>query len=199
MISATGFGVRKPAGLRYPKEYEVNKDEFENVAQRLREIDDIVTSLDESIRSQAFAILKPYVDDVGANVHVDAPRPTAENRVDQGEQALLVDPDIAATFLEKHASDKPSDNVKAIGALIYSIYGNCDFTTSEVNAIAHEVGVEVPDRVDVTLGGASVDKKNLFQKRRSGVYRPTANGRRFFKDEYGVSSPGTSKRPDLTT
>ena len=177
----------------------MNKDEFENVAQRLKEINDVVKGLDESIRPQAFTVLKPYVDARPTNVHEGGRRPSIENGVDLGEHELLVDPDVAATFLEEHMSEKPSDNVKAIGALIYSVYGNCDFTTSEVNEIAHEVGVEVPDRVDVTLSGASVDKRNLFQKRRSGVYRPTANGRKFFKDEYGVSSPGTAKRPGLTT
>ena len=175
----------------------MNKDEFEDVAQRLQEIDDVVKGLDESIRSQAFTVLRPYADGAPLKVKEGHRRSPPENGADQGEDAALIEPDVAAAFLEEHVGDRPSDNAKAIAALIYSVYGNADFSVAEVNEIAHEAGVMVPDRVDVTLGGASVDKKPLFQKRKSGVYRPTINGRKFFKDEYGVS-PGTAKRPDLT-
>lgn len=175
----------------------MNKDAFEGVAQRLQEINDVVKGLDESIRSQAFTVLKPYADGATPKVSEGRQRLTPANHVEQGEDTAHIEPDIATAFLEEHVSEKPSDNAKAIAALIYSVYGNVDFSVAEVNEIAHEAGVMVPDRVDVTLGGASVDKKPLFQKRKSGVYRPTINGRKFFKEEYGVS-PGTAKRSDAT-
>ncbi len=62
--------------------------------------------------------------------------------------------------------------------------------------LAHEAGVTVSDRVDVTLGNARVSKKPLFQKVRSGVYRPTVYGEKYFKEEVGVSK-GTAHRPEL--
>jgi len=175
----------------------MKKDQFEKIAQRLKDINDVVKGLDESIRSDAFAVLRPYADGAATKDGEGGRRLPSDNDADLGEDAALIDPDVAAAFLEQHVSDKPADNAKAIAALIYSVYGNADFSVAEVNKIAHEAGLMVPDRVDVTLGGASVDKRALFQKRKSGVYRPTINGRKFFKDEYGVI-PGTAKRPDLT-
>ena len=174
----------------------MDNQEFEDVVQRLKAISDVIASLDESIRVQAFAVLKPYADGTPTKVRAGAETPP-QNGSDGVSRDVLVDPEVAAAFMEQHVSDKPSDNVKAIAALIYSIYGNVEFSTAEVNEIAHEVGMTVPDRVDVTLSGASVDKRALFQKRRSGVYRPTVHGRTFFKDVYGVTQ-GTAKRPELT-
>lgn len=191
--------IRNSEGFEptFDRNTKMNKDEFENVAQRLKEINDVVKGLDESIRPSAFAVLETYATGDTWKVDERPKAPGKKVKENREKTEPLVDSDDAGSFIEKHLSDKAADNVKALAAYIYSVYGNVDFKATEIAEIAHEVGVPVPDRVDVTLGHASVDKKSLFQKRRPGVYRPTANGRKFFKDEYSVT-PGTAKRPEMS-
>jgi len=175
----------------------VNKSKFEATASRIKEINDVIGALDETIRAAAFAVLRPYADgDVAQGSVVNT-----EDRIDsssgEDSSALLVEADEARDFLSDHHSDKPAENVKAIAALVYKRFGTSAFTAEEVRNIAHEAGITVPDRVDVTLGGARVEKKALFQKQKSGVYKPTVHGERYFKEKFGVSK-GTGRRSDLS-
>ena len=176
----------------------MESDAFRTTAERLKEVNEVIASLDESIREAAFAVLRPYVDGHSSpDVLSDRNPGRATNDVTvDTDPSLLVDPDSLRTFLAQHHSDKPADNVKAIAAFLYSRFGTTEFTAQEVRDLAHEAGVTVPDRVDVTLGNARVSKKPLFQKIRSGVYRPTVYGEKYFKEDVGVSK-GTGRRPDL--
>lgn len=176
----------------------MDRDQLEATATRLREVNDILKELDPSIRSEAFTLLRDYVVQ-GGEAPTGPPEertPSEREQADEGYYQDLVSTDNARDFLGQHAGDKESDNVKAIAALIYSRYGNAPFTPSEVEAIAHEAGITIPDRVDVTLYGSSSAKKKLFSKKKTGVFSPTVHGERFFKREYGVTK-GTQKRPDL--
>lgn len=176
----------------------MDRHQFEATATRLREVNDILEELDPSIRSEAFTVLRDYVvqdREAPTDSTEEQATPSEQGQVDEGYQ-YLVPPDDAREFLGEHAGDREADNVKAIAALIYSRYGSASFTPSEVEAIAHEAGITIPDRVDSTLQQSSSAKKKLFSKKKSGVFSPTVHGERFLKREYGVTK-GTQKRPDL--
>lgn len=176
----------------------MDSDTFHTAADRLKEINEVIAKLDESIRPAAFAVLRPYVDGraspAGPGNHDRGVGDADENAGVASD--LLVDREMVRDFLGEHQSDKPAENVKAIAALVYSRLGNSEFTVQEVREIAHETGVTVPDRVDVTLGTARVNKKPLFQKVRAGVYRPTVHGEKLFKETFEVTK-GSGRRPEL--
>ena len=171
---------------------QMEKGDFDQTVKMLREINGIITELDPAIREQAFDLLRPYVDSKAAKI---TPKPTDSDETNGGstsEGYPLISEENAASFLSEHAVGKPSDNVKAIGALIFSEFGSSQFTPADVNGIADEMGVMVPDRVDVTLQGAAHNKNRLFTKVRSGVYKPTIHGQKYFQEFYGVAK-GTRK------
>lgn len=175
----------------------MDSDAFRTSADRLKEINEVITQLDESIRPAAFDVLRPYVDGRASPARERDDRQGVSNGDNNVAIAndLLVDRDIVREFLGEHHSEKPAENVKAIAGLVYSRYGTSEFTAQEVREVAHEAGVTVPDRVDVTLGTARVNKKPLFQKVRPGVYRPTVHGEKFFKETFKVTK-GTGRRPE---
>jgi hypothetical protein len=170
----------------------MDKEAFKSTADRLREVNDVVKDLDEAIRLEAFALLRPYAAEHPRKV---APTPEDPGQT-QTESQGLVSHDEARAFLEEHHSDKPAENVKAIAALFYSRFGAQQFTAQEIVEVAHEAGVTVPSRVDVTLGSVTANKKALFSKVRSGVYKPSVHGEKYFKENFGVIK-GTGRRPDL--
>lgn len=169
-------------------------DAFEAAVERLRTVNEVIQQLDESIRLAAFEILRPYVEGGPGQ----APRPKTEARPDQKEREEVSTGDISdglREFLAEHHSDKPAENVKAIAAFFYSRYGTEPLAAQEVVNAAHEAGITIPNRVDVTLGSLKVNKKPLFSKLRSGVYKPTVHGEKYFKETYDVKK-GTKRRAD---
>ncbi len=93
----------------------MDSDAFRTAAERLKEVNEVIADLDESIRVAAFAVLRPYVD---GRATPDVPRGKDSDRAGDGlaidaESSLLVDPDELRDFLAEHHSDKPADNVKA--------------------------------------------------------------------------------------
>lgn len=174
---------------------QMEKNDFDQIVTKLHEINGVIKELDPAIREQAFDLLLSYVDAKGAKITRKPKDSDETNGSATTEDQPLISEEKAATFLSEYAVGKPADNVKAIGALIFSEYGSSQFTPADVNRIADETGVMVPDRVDVTLQGASHNKNRLFTKVRSGVYKPTIHGQKYFQEFYGVTK-GTRKMSD---
>lgn len=173
---------------------KVEKHDFDQIVRKLREINAVIKDLDPAIREQAFALLRPYVDVERSKVAPIQMDRDETNGAGTTVNQPLISEEETASFLSEHAVGKPADNVKAIGALIFSEFGTAQFTPADVIRIADETGVMVPDRVDVTLQGAAHNKNRLFTKVRSGIYKPTIHGQKYFQEFYGVTK-GTRNMP----
>jgi len=98
-------------------------------------------------------------------------------------------------FIATIDSTKPADNAKALAAFHYSQYGKASFTTDDIQKLADDGGLTVPDRIDKTLKVAKVKNKALF-KQDGRTFTPTVNGETFFKDTYKVTK---GRRPKPST
>jgi len=92
-------------------------------------------------------------------------------------------------------SDKPSDAVYAIVAWWFSQYGSAPITRENIEALATQIGVTLPNRPDSTLAKAKKDGRALFRAVTRGAYAPTVpHGEVFLKKEYKVQK-GTKTPP----
>lgn len=98
----------------------------------------------------------------------------------------------AATFFSTHGG-KPHENALAIAAYFYSQYGSSPFSYDDVKKTAGEVGMTIPDRLDMTLGHATRDGKRLFKASSRGSIQPTVHGETWMRSEYSITK-GTKQR-----
>jgi hypothetical protein len=96
-------------------------------------------------------------------------------------------------FFSRLNHDKPADNALAIAAYHYSQYGSAAFTTDEIREIADDVGVTVPERLDMTYVQAKREGKAFFRRAGRGAFRPTVHGESYFKKTYQVTK-GTKRK-----
>ena len=88
---------------------------------------------------------------------------------------------------------KPSDNALATAAYHYSQYGSAEFAVDEIRELANDVGVTVPERLDMTYLQAKRKGNRLFRRGGRGAFRPTVHGEAFFKETYKIKK-GTSRK-----
>jgi hypothetical protein len=162
----------------------VDKKKFDEIQERLLEINKVIEKLDPSIRTSAFELLKGHVTS-GTNSHADG-----------GKQPSDPPPDGVdlATLIANHVHDKPSDNVHLLTADFYRRYGSAPFTVDTLREAAVSAGLTVPDRLDMTLKQAKDGGKNLYQSAGHGLYKPTVPGELYLKKTYKVPK-GTEPVP----
>jgi hypothetical protein len=158
---------------------------FNEVVARLKEVNDVVSKLDESIRAEGFALLRPYIVGAGSkSVQTGNTEPDATPPADTTD---------AEAFFTAHPEGKPSDNLVLSAAYLYSQYGTEPFSLDDLRDIAHNTGLTIPASPIMTLK-AKRKGKALFQRIGQNKYRPTVHGEAYFKATLGVQK-GTKKRP----
>ena len=160
----------------------MNKEILEERSKRLLDVNKIIKDLDPSIRLAAFTLLEDYVT-------ADKSHPGRED-LKKGDTPSVKDRE---AFLSKFNTDKPADNTLLLAAYLYGQYGLASLSVDEIKSLATEVGLIVPDRVDMTLRNAQREGKNLFLSTGRGVFKPTVHGALFFKSTYNVSEGTSSK------
>ena len=154
--------------------------------KRLQKINAIIAKLDPAIRAEAFSILKPYViGHAGRDSHVTG------NKEERGEQGT--GDDDAEAFFSSHESKKPADNALLVVAFFYGKYGSEAFSLDEIQEIANDAGITIPERVDMTLRAAKRNGKALFRCLGKGQFKLTVNGEAFVKTTFNVKK-GRQKR-----
>ena len=101
------------------------------------------------------------------------------------------------SFFSALADGKPADNAIAIAAYHYSQYGSATFTTEEISEIAKDVGLTVPERLDMTFVQGKREGKTLFRRAGRGAFRPTVHAEAFFKMTYRVAK-GTKQKAEVS-
>ena len=167
----------------------MDKKAFEDMQERLAEVNKVVEKLDESIRASAFELLKGYV--IGGAF---SPAQAGKHGLGPGTSGTT---DLA-TLIEKHGTEKPSDNVHLLAAEWFRRYGSAPFSLDYLKKSAESSGLTVPERPDMTLKQAQDDGKRIYQSAGHGLYKPTVTGELYLKETYGVTK-GTETSPALAT
>jgi len=116
-----------------------------------------------------------------------------------GAEAVPVDASSAESFVRSQPNvlDRPAEAVKAIAAWWFSQYGSAPITRMNVETIAENIGVTIPDRPDATLRQMKHDGRDVFRSAGRGAFVPTRpHGELYFQVQYEVSkgrksAPGT--------
>ena len=97
-------------------------------------------------------------------------------------------------FIKKNTHDKPdkpAKNVHMLAAYHYSQYGVVSFSIKEIQSLAGDYGVTIPERLDMTLKGSK-----LYKSTGRHMYKPTVKGELYFKNKYEVSK-GKKKKQEV--
>lgn len=162
------------------------------VRQRMSEVEEAVLELDQSVRAAAFAMMKSYI--LSGQLGASSP-PLLER--DSREQLESADPGSLRDFFESRDLSKPAKAVMEITAYLFQEFGSEPFTTQEIRDIADEVGITVPQRIDMTLKSAKKNGKSLFRSVGKGKYAPTVFGEETLKADHNVRK-GRRKRASAT-
>ncbi len=92
----------------------MDRDKIDDVKQKLREINETISSLDPEIRAAAFDILAPYYFD-----KIPQKRAAKKSKVEGEVKEPRVETDEMDTFFSAHDHKQPKNNVNLIAAWIY--------------------------------------------------------------------------------
>lgn len=153
---------------------------FGERASRLEEIGKVINKLPSEIRLEAFSLLKGYVATnlatAGDGGKVEAGSENDGDIDGMGDGGLF----------SEHNHEKPFENVYLVTAHLFQQHGSEPFTVAEIEAVAADAGITVPDRVDMTLRSAKDDGKNLYISPERGKFKPTVHGELYLKRVYKV-------------
>ena len=161
---------------------------FKQRVARLERVAAVVEKLPTEIRAQAFSLLEPYVTgDV-------VPERLAPKRPHEAAEDTPENDDTREAFFGAHNHEDPSDNVRLLTAYLYREHGSAPYTVQELKTLADDVGVTVPERIDMTLRSAKEDGKKLYASSGRGLFKPTVHGEAHFKSQYNVKK-GRKPKP----
>jgi hypothetical protein len=160
-----------------------------DILKRMKEVEQTVLELHESVRGAAFAMMEGYV--LGEARVSGAPFVGPTEAMRDGD--LLGDDEDIASFFSGREIEKPADAVYAAAGYLYSQYGSAPFTTDDIKDVADQVGLTVPGRIDMTLRNARRNKKALFRASKSGQWAPTTTGELMLKETFDIKK-GRKKR-----
>lgn len=152
--------------------------------KRLQQVNKDIEKLDPAIREHAFKILQPYVTGREGK---------AVEHKDAGDQDTIPTED-AEAFFSRFDHEKPSDNALLVAAYHFGQYGSEAFSMEEVKQLATDVGITIPERVDMTFLQARHEGKKLFKRAGRGKFSPTVHGEAHLKKEYKLQK-GRKKKP----
>jgi hypothetical protein len=162
---------------------------FKQWAVKMEQIGKLLEKLPSEIRPAAFELLQSYITETGAQVDDKKGGRQKEEKILRTKWKSKED------FFGAFTHAKPADNIKLIAAYLYDEYGSDPFSTEEVKEISNDVGITIPERIDMTLLQAKDKGKKLFSKIGKGKFKPTVHGEAYLKTQYKVKK-GTKKRPE---
>jgi hypothetical protein len=164
---------------------------FEDAVARLKKVNGVIEKLDPAIRADAFSLLKPYIG--AGQLGAGGSATTTTNSTNGPDEDVGPDMSGAETFFTTHESGKPAENAYLVAAYLYNQHGASPFSLDDVRAVATQAGLTLPDRVDVTLGGAKKGGKPLFKRAGRGKLQPNVHGETYLRNTYNVTK-GTKLR-----
>ena len=146
--------------------------------------------LPESLQVVAFEKAVDLLGGVSSSTPASA-TPSADNADRSGGNGRhdQVDAGSAEAFVRSQPNvERPAEAVKAIAAWWFSQYGSAPITRANVEQIAEEIGVTIPDRPDNTMKGMKHDGRDVFRSAGRGALVPIRpHGELFFQTQYSVT------------
>lgn len=165
----------------------MDKKAFDNIEERLLEVNKAISRLDPSIRVAAFEFLKPYISGGTLPSAPDQKKHTSDRQASADVTELI----------QRHGDGKPHENINLIAAIWFSENGTNPFSLEYIRDKATETGLTISARPDMALKQAKEKGKNLFASAGRGLFRPTVVGEAFFKATYsvrkGIKTPSAEK------
>ncbi|MGH3006029.1 MAG: hypothetical protein ACRDOS_09055 [Gaiellaceae bacterium] len=166
----------------------MDEQTYEEVLDRLRKVNAVIQEIDPSIRGEAFAILRPYVE--------GKPSSAIGGDGGAGNGGQIVDTSSAEAFVRSQTIDTPGQVVVAIAAWWFNQYGSAPIKREDLERIAGEIGLTVSGRPDNTLRALTADGRPVFRLAGRGAFVPTVpHGELFFQTEYGVTKGRSTPPP----
>jgi hypothetical protein len=162
----------------------LDKKAFDEIQDRILEVNKVVSKIDPSIRVAAFDFLKSYISSGNLVTPAVPNRPAADEHSGNDEAALI----------QKHGDGKPHENVNLLAAMWFMEFGSHPFSLDYVRAKAISTGLTIPERPSMTLVQAKEKGKKLYGPSGRGNFKPTVVGEAFFKATYQVKK-GTKTPP----
>lgn len=190
----------------------MDEQEFREIVKRIKEVNEVILEFDPAIREAVFSILQDYVIGVASTTKsgtLKKPKSktksitntTSKNRTKPEKKIKPVGDNSGLDrddFFLKFDHNKPSDNAMLAAAWHYNHYGNTPFSTNEIRLLADEIGLTVPDRLDMTFSNAQHENKSCFSSAGKGQFKPTVHGEKRLKETYGVKKGTTNKTVPTT-
>lgn len=162
----------------------MDEQTFKDTVERLKKANAVVLGLDESIRGDAFKILRPYVEGKSTTVRDVLHQDGGED----GGQQEAPDTSNAEAFVRSQNLARPADAATAIAAWWFGEYGSAPLRRADVERIGNEIGVTLPNRPDKTLAGMRHDSRPVYRTAGRGKFVPTVpHGELFIQETYGVT------------
>ena len=163
----------------------MDENQYNKTVLRLKQVGEVIDRLPDAIQSQAFSFFTSYITG----------KPEAATHKPSNDTAPKLDgSDLdKESFFGANDHSKPAENVQLIAAYLYKEHGTAAFSVAEINEIATDVGITVPERVDMTLKASKSNGKNLFTSAGRGAYKPTVHGEAFLKETYSIKKGTKAK------
>lgn len=155
------------------------QEKLKDVEAKLSDINAIISKLDPAIKLAAFDFLK----DLLLSEH------SPDSSTIKTKDSPSLTPGDVRDFYASFNPGKPADSALVLSGWFYTQRGNNSFTLEELRTLFDDVGVPMPDRIDMTLRNSARNGKKLFQNAGHGNYRPTVHGENYFKAEMNLK-PG---------
>lgn len=163
----------------------MDDQQFKDTVERLQQVNAVIGKLDPAIRSEAFGVLRPYVE--------GKPGSPSKQSTGEGDDEASgigggqdVDISSAEAFVRSQDIDKPANAVKAIAAWWFSQYGSVPIRAADIKKLAGEIGVTIPDKPYMTLTGMKTDGKDVFRSSKGDFVPTVPHGELFFQSQYKV-------------
>ena len=155
---------------------------YEETVERLRKANAVIGELDPAIRTEAFAILRPYV--------AGSRRQQADAQVEDENEGNESEDDTGWSgydeLIEKHESDRDHENALLALSIYYDRHGRGPMELSQVKAVATEFNLDVPKRLDKFFDRAKRDEGEVLRQQSDG-WKVTPSGEKWLQKTYGVS------------
>jgi hypothetical protein len=188
----------RPEVWLFSVSYVKSEEQFREQVTRLHAVNREIAKLDPAIRASAFALLEPYIAEVGniglsaerksASAGQKAARQSARPRRQASELPVVSATEGEEALLEAHLSDADHENAMLALAILYSRHGRGPYQLAHISAVAKQFHLNVPVRLDMSFKKAKRGDQNaLVLRRQADGWKIMPSGETWLKATYGVS------------
>jgi hypothetical protein len=161
----------------------MDEQTYKSTVDRLNEVNAVISKLDESIRAEAWCILRPYV----SGDQPVSPSPDRNGEGEKEEEGTPPPPDATEEeLIDRFESEQDHENLFLATAITFRRHGRGPFAMKVIKGVAEQYKLSIPKRPDATFGNSPRDGAEVARKQADG-WRITTTGAKWLKKTYGVT------------